>query len=157
MKKHYLIFTLVIVAGIIAGFTFGSIVNNRHSKQAVAASNHPVVKIKKKVADSAPASAPVVAAPDTKKVSAELPPVVVNNVGDKLDMTAADVSEVEQMLNTVGVPADKIYSQRIVNFQKSNNITPTGILDQQTLETLINQATLKFADQRIGMSKDGDS
>jgi hypothetical protein len=65
-------------------------------------------------------------------------------------MTEIEVAEVEKMLSIAGVPADKKYSQRIVEFQKYNNLSTSGILDQQTLEILIHQATQKFVDQRIG-------
>ncbi|HNX93207.1 MAG TPA: hypothetical protein PKI17_06750, partial [Syntrophomonas sp.] len=80
----------------------------------------------------------------------ELPPTVVNSVGNQIDMSETEASEVEKMLSIVGVPADEKYSQRIIHFQKNNNINTSGILDQQTMETLIHQVTLKYVDQRIG-------
>jgi len=151
-KKHYLIITLVLVTDVIAGFSLGSIVSYKHSSQQVAAvSKYTAAQTEKKKPASAPSS--VAAVPGTEEVSAELPPTVVNNIGDQLNMTETEVSEVEKMLNVVGVPADKKYSQRIVDFQKNNNINTTGILDQQTLETLINQTTQRLADQRISISQ----
>ena len=151
-KKHYLIVTLVLVADVIAGFTLGSVVSYRHASQQVAAVSSPAAsQTEKKKPDSA--TPPVAAVPKTDEVSSQLPPTVVNNIGDQLNMTETEVSEVEKMLDIVGVPADKAYSQRIVDFQKSNNISVTGILDQQTLETLINQATQRYADQRISVSQ----
>jgi len=147
-KKHYLIVAFILV-DVIAGVTLGSIVSYRHSAQQVAASSNPAaVQTDKK--EPEPASPPVAAVPETDEAISELPPTVENNIGDQLDMTESEVSEVEKMLSIVGVPADKKYSQRIVYFQKNNNINTSGILDQQTLATLIHQATQKFVDQRIG-------
>lgn len=150
-KKLYLIVALILV-DVIAGFALGCIVSYRNSSQQVAASSNPTaVHTDKKEPKSV--SPPVVAVPGTDAASPEMPPTVENNIGDQLDMTATEVSEVEKMLSLVGVPADIKYSQRIVYFQKDNNISTSGILDQQTLTTLINQATQKFVDQRIGPSQ----
>jgi len=142
---------LVLALAVISGTTLGVIVGYRHSSQQVAASSQPVTDQteKKKEPDSAMLPVPA-AASLTDEASSELPPTVINSIGNHIDMSETEVSEVEKMLSIVGVPADEKYSQRIIHFQKNNNINTSGILDQQTMETLIHQVTLKYVDQRIG-------
>lgn len=145
---------LVLAVAVIAGVTLGSLVGYRQSSQQATASSKPTTvqteKKKEPVSASQPVAATVAAAPETDEDNAELPPTVENSMGNQIDMTEIEVAEVEKMLSIAGVPADKKYSQRIVEFQKYNNLSTSGILDQQTLEILIHQATQKFVDQRIG-------
>jgi hypothetical protein len=145
---------LVLATAVIAGATLGSIVGYRHySQQATASPNHATVKTEKKKPDyaSQPAAVPTTAAlPATDQANSELTHTVEDSMGNHINMTEIEVSEVEKMLSVVGVPTDKKYSQRIEYFQKVNKMTTSGILDQQTLKILIKQATQKLADQRIG-------
>ena len=147
---------LVLAVAVIAGVTLGSLVGYRQSFQQATASSKPATvqteKKKEPVSDTPPVDAAITVAPapTTDETSSELPPKVENSMGNQIDMTEIEVAEVEKMLSIAGVPKDKKYSQRIMYFQKNNNISASGILDQQTLETLIHQATQKFVDQRIG-------
>ena len=147
---------LVLAVAVIAGVTLGSLVGYRQSFQQATASSKPATvqteKKKEPVSDTPPVDAAITVAPapTTDETSSELPHKVENSMGNQIDMTEIEVAEVEKMLSIAGVPKDKKYSQRIMYFQKNNNISASGILDQQTLETLIHQATQKFVDQRIG-------
>lgn len=148
---------LVLAVDVIAGVTLGSLVGYRQSSQQATATSKPATvqteKKKEPVSVSPPVDAAATvaaAAPATDETSSDLPPKVENSMGNQIDMTEIEVAEVEKMLSIAGVPKDKKYSQRIMYFQKNNNISASGILDQQTLETLIHQATQKFVDQRIG-------
>jgi archaellum component FlaG (FlaF/FlaG flagellin family) len=129
-KKYFGFFILFLAAVVIAGFTMGIIINYKNlSQQALAK------------------SIPVAAQPSTA-VSSD-PTSVISGNGELMVMSQAEKGEIELMLNTVGISADKEYNQRINEFQEKNTITPTGILDSWTLGTLINQVKMYHINQHL--------
>jgi hypothetical protein len=74
-----------------------------------------------------------------------------NTSEDKLMIVSpAEKQEIEAMFNTAGIPANQDYSQRVRSFQETIGLPSTGIMDSQTLQTLIKITTVHKANQQLG-------
>lgn len=64
-------------------------------------------------------------------------------------VSSQEQKEIEAMLNTVEISNCSDFNARVKIFQEKNALPITGIMDYQTLNTLINLATIQKSIQRL--------
>jgi hypothetical protein len=160
-KEYYWFFILILAAAIVAGSTLGIIMNyNYISAQIIKErSNQEALEVQAK---QKPTSNPLEVKIPTQDIPPDIPqkstttsaatqsdtslsqaPASGNGNGNKLlVLSQAEKRDIEMMLTTVGIPANNSLSQRIHEFQDKNTLSPTGIMDSQTLGALISKATI---------------
>ncbi len=167
-KEYYWFFVLILAAAVVAGSTLGIIMNykyiseqiikeraNQESLEAQAqekpASNSLEVKIPNQdIPPNIPPKSTTTSATTQSGTTVSSAPAPTNGNGNKLlVLSQAEKKDIEMMLTTVGIPANKDYSQRIREFQEKNTLTTTGIMDSQTLGALISKATVNQVNRHM--------
>jgi len=162
-KEYYWFFILILAAAVVAGSTLGIMMNYKYISEQVikARSNQEAIEAQ---AQEKPASSSLEVKIPSQDIPPNIPqkstntttpastqssapvysaPAPASGNGNKLLVLSQDEKrDIEMMLSTVGIPADKEYSQRIREFQEKNTLTTTGIMDSQTLGALINKVTV---------------
>jgi hypothetical protein len=160
-KEYYWFFILILAAAIVAGSTMGIIMNynyisaqiikERSNQEALEAqakqkptSNSLEVKIPNQdIPPNIPQKTTNTTTSSTTQSGTSVSPAPASGNGNKiLILSQAEKRDIEMMLTTVGIPANNSLSQRIHEFQDKNTISPTGIMDSQTLGALISKATI---------------
>lgn len=152
MKKEYFWFLIfILAAAVVTGSTLGILANFEYiSKQSqIRQQEMKAVEANPNEHSSLPNQ---VQASNNKPGSADTTPQLAAN--GATDTTVMVVSQTEQfeidaMLNAVESSNNKDYSTRVRSFQERNALPITGIMDSQTLNTLINQVTIQKSIQRL--------
>lgn len=141
MKKEHTIFlTLIVAAAVITGSTFGMLQN----LPLIFETSQEIQKVEtEKMSETTrvPANEDVEAADEEAISTYDSDPAII--------MTAEEERELQQMLDNVSPGESGDYRQQIMNFQKKNMLTVTGVLDTQTLNTIVQQATQQKVQQHL--------
>lgn len=160
MKKEYFWFLIfILAAAVITGSTLGMITNFKYiSQQCKLRLNEQETQEKISVSQktntqAAPSSNTQTnnSARDNQSASESTATITVGTSDEnvKLPISQDERQEIEAMLKTVNSGNSPDYNAKVKNFQKDNSLPTTGTIDTQTLQVLINQATLQKAIQRL--------
>lgn len=161
MKKENMFFLImVLMAAVIAGATMGivssfDLIVDRINVMNSEVQLHNNELAEKEEAENAPAAS-------EKQVSAEnqaqAQPAAVSGTSsgdvststtsDIMVVTAAEKTQITEMLYQLGMPQGGDYNQFIKDFQQQQNLPPTGSLDSRTLRVIINKTTEHKARQQ---------
>jgi len=145
-KEYYWFFILVLAAAVVAGSTLGILMNYKYMSQQII-NMHSQNKGLETQVEQKPVSSPSLPQTSTKTTVA----VPASGNGDKLlVLSQEEKREIEIMLNSVGIPANTNYNNRIYEFQEKNTLATTGIMDSQTMGALIKQTTIRQASRNLG-------
>ena len=62
-----------------------------------------------------------------------------------MEITAQEKNEIRKMMQQLGMAEDQPEAEFIMEFQRNHNLQATGILDSQTLNLMIKEATYNKA------------
>jgi len=151
-KEHFIFLTLLLCAAIIIGSTIGLtsnlkyIVNQMPEKKIEAA---PLEQ------EQGPSNKSQIEN-DISSEKAENNEIINRTsgqilyyIGNNLTFSQEEKQEVTAMLASLGAEKKGDYSQFIREFQRKKGLTPTGTLDDLTLNAIINEITKQRAQQRF--------
>lgn len=150
MKQENAIFLiLVLAAAVVLGTTFGII--NGYLTLAVHQKSLPTVPSEDSIftdyanpsSENKQSAEPKKEAQESQMASIE----VLHKENQHIILTPLEVREIQGMLAQMGCSHSN-WSQSIRLFQQQNDIKATGILDYTTLDSIINQITLKRTQTR---------
>lgn len=136
MKSGNIIFILIVVAAaMVLGTTFG-IINNYKNIATAQKQQSQSSLTTQNADDTEPALKSDTVVPESGTV----------NVSDSTEtfttLSPAETGEVRSMLSALGHSEDQL-SASVSSFQRANNVSVTGVLDNTTLNSVIQQFTLK--------------
>lgn len=139
MKNGNIIFILIVVAAaMVLGTTFGII--NNYKNIATAQKQHSQPSSTTQTTDDAKS------VPKSDTNVSESSAVKVNeSSGTFTTLSPAETNEVRGMLSALGHSQD-LLSASVSSFQQTNNVRITGVLDNTTLNAVVQQFTLKKAE-----------
>lgn len=151
MKKEYFIFIiLILAAAIVSGSTLCFFSNFKYISQQIKVQQQQTKA--SQAADSADsglsdqtakADMPSAASDSTQQLA-------LSSTNAETLVSQTDQNEIDAMLDAVDTNGnEEDYSLRIKNFQKKNALPITGVMDTQTLNALINRATLQRAIEHL--------
>lgn len=172
MRKEYVVFFVMFgIAAMLTGFTVGFVANYQFINEAIQtgmaqqeqiASNNEKEKAPEhkaaqtSVSDSestAPAASKVASTTAAAASSTPAAAVVTQAQLDgsvlNIPLSVDDVQSVNDMLDALNVDGGASESDRIRNFQSQTGIAPTGELDSYTLNAIIQQVTVKYAQRSL--------
>lgn len=154
MKKEYFWFLiLVVAAAVVTGSTLGIVTNFGHIVQ------HHQLNIQ----EQNPESPSLMNQTDTKRAtldslptndgSGEVSPVGITVITPEetivLSVSESEKAAISAMLDAVQPGRNTDFDTNLKHFQESNSLPATGIVDLQTLQALISQATIQRATQHL--------
>jgi|GEM_PF-1504176 len=177
-KEHVWFFVFVLAAAMVAGITMGIMLNFKYIAQQVVAnqklqeeketysriqpsSSGLEVKIPSSHGETSPTTQPSTttqssntqtsaSANQQTSTGVSSSQSSSNTAGSQLMVVSpAEKKEIENMLNTVGIPANQDYNQRVRTFQETISLPATGIMDAQTLQALIQKTTVHQASRQL--------
>ena len=166
MRKEYVFFFVLFgVAAMLTGFTVGFVANYQYIEQGIQArlSHHDAATPKMESVKTASEELdeliePIVDSghPSNNSASANVTAasgIVVQPQVDGSDLNIPlspdDLQSVNAMLDELNVEPAPSESERIRNFQSQTGIAPTGELDSYTLNAIIQQMTVKYAQRSL--------
>lgn len=148
MKQGNVLFIIIVVAAaMVLGTTFGIVNSYKHianaQKALVKQSGNETSQTKDKTETSEPTSTPAdkessLSSSEETKVSS------VDGSGNFTVLSPTETSDIQHMLASLG-HSDPQLKASVKSFQNANKIEVTGVLDNTTLETVIQQFTLQKA------------
>lgn len=145
MKQENVIFLiLVLAAAVVLGTTFGII--NGYLTLAVHQKSLPAIPSDDSTFNdyTDPSNENKQSAHPQKEECQIASSKALHNGNQDIFLTPLEIREIQGMLAQMGYSHSN-WSQSIRLFQEQNNINATGILDNSTLDSIINQITLKKA------------
>lgn len=140
-KRHYFFITLMLTLAVIVGSTLG-VASNLHL--IVERANYINEQNNSKKNDLLSENI----SKDNKSVtgsSIEVSGVYrTNNTDSSTELLPSDQAEIEKMLRTL-IESSNDFQTDLINYQKNNSLNPTGQLDYETLDLIIQEAKIKRA------------
>lgn len=148
MKQGNVLFIIIVVAAaMVLGTTFGIVNSYKHianaQKALVKQSGSKTDQTKDTTETSEPTSTPTdkessISLSEETKVSS------VDDSGNFTVLSPTETRDIQRMLASLG-HSDPQLKASVSSFQSANKIKATGVLDNTTLETVIQQFTLQKA------------
>lgn len=150
-KETYVFLILILSAAITTGSTAGIITNIKYVKthlSAMSADNKLASESEADPHNSATAPSTSRSSPNrqVEVAAAQAGTSSGSTDSESLNMSADEQSQVKDMLVNLGMQnAD--YAQLIMQYQQAHGINPTGNLDSNTLNSIVQEITLERARQ----------
>lgn len=154
MKKEYFWFLILIVAAaVVTGSTLGIVTNFSHIVQhhqlSIQEQNPEAQSLKNQINEKPAQDS---SATNDEPMNSPSPVGIAVVTPDETIVMSVSESEKEAitaMLNSVQPSHSADFGTNLRSFQENNSLPATGIVDLQTLQTLINQATIQRAAQHL--------
>lgn len=162
MKKEYFWFLIfILAAAVVTGSTLGIITNfkyiTQHHKLSIQEQESPELHSlesqinRQPVQDSSQPSNTNDTAINHQHAAGSPASITIATSEDTIELpvSEAEKAEINAMLNTIESSNNADFNAQLKNFQEKNSLPSTGVIDLQTLQTLINQATIQRAVQHL--------
>ncbi|CFY12410.1 Peptidoglycan binding-like [Syntrophomonas zehnderi OL-4] len=154
MKKEYVWFLiLVLAAAVLTGSTLGIVTNFSHivqyHKPSIKEQNPEVQSLENQINEKPAQDLSPLHDEPMNVASPGGIAVVTPDETIVLSVSESEKAAITAMLNSVQPSHSPDFDTNLKHFQEKNYLPATGIVDLQTLQTLINQATIQRAAQHL--------
>lgn len=143
-KEHYIFLVFMVAAAVVCGYTLAF----ASCYKTIISENPPAGIIASEKAQQ-PSQNPK---PQESESTAATQLASANSETEMMIVSQDEQQEIEEMLRTLGMQEGQDLEEFLIDFQKEQNLEPTGNLDSITLNTVITQTTLQKAIQRMNNS-----
>lgn len=149
-KEYYLFFMFILAAALVTGSTLSVCANFKYLSQQSKLQQQQQKSISAKKTSDAASTADNSNTSKTESAVAAGPKLADNGTSgsNKMIISHDEQAEITAMLEAMG-SGNEDYTLRIKDFQEKNSLPVTGVMDTETLNLLINKATLQKAVQHL--------
>lgn len=152
-KEYYWFLILILAAAVVTGSTLGLLTNFKYISQQskIRLQENKAVESNTSELNQPSLTNQTLAANNESSSANDTPQIAANGTTDTTVMmvSQAEKDEIDIMLNAVENINGTDYRARIRSFQEKNALSITGLMDSQTLNALINQATIQRSLQHL--------
>lgn len=147
-KEYYWFFMFILAAALVTGSTMSIITNFKYISQQSKLQQQQQKSLPEKADNESTLSVDESNTSKTKSTAAG--EILADNgtSSNKMVISNDEQEEINAMLEAMG-SNDADYTLRIKDFQEKNSLPVTGVMDTETLNLLINKATLQKAVQHL--------
>ena len=152
-KEHFSFLIFILAAAVVTGTTLGVFTNFKYISQQskIRLQENQAVESKTSELNNSSSTNQTLTTNNESGSTSTNQQLAANGTTDTTVMivSQAEKDEIDVMLNAVEKNNGTDYSARVRSFQEKNALPITGVMDSQTLNALINQATIQRSVQRL--------